>query len=145
MKASIFAATLVLASALAAAANAQQQVSLSAGFVPDPVTVDVFSGGGNSASDLGSSCVGTVGSSPDVVLRFDSAGGRLAIGVMADTDTSLVINGPDGRFYCNDDNVGLNPGMAWSSAPSGQYDIWVGAVGDSGPATLIITEGSLEF
>lgn len=143
--------TMILAAALsslalsATGASAQQSVSLSAGFVPDPVTIDLYSGGGNQASNLGSSCVGTVGSSPDVVLNFSSAGGRLAIGVLASTDTSLVINGPDGRYYCNDDNSGLNPGLAWSQAPSGQYDIWVGAVGDAGPATLVITEGSLEF
>jgi hypothetical protein len=145
MKTSILSALVCAAALCATGATAQQQISLSAGFVPDPVTVDLYSGGGNQASDLGSSCVGTVASSPDVVLNFDSAGGRLAIGVLADTDTSLVINGPDGRFYCNDDNSGLNPGLVWGRAPSGQYDIWVGAVGDAGAATLVITEGSLDY
>lgn len=145
MKTSMFTASLCAAALFATGASAQQSVSLSAGFVPDPVTVELYSGGGNQASDLGSSCVGTVGSSPDVVLNFDSSGGRLAIGVLAGTDTSLVINGPDGRFYCNDDNSGLNPGLVWGRAPSGQYDIWVGAVGDAGPATLVITEGSLDY
>ena len=139
-------AACVSATALfATGVHAQQSVSLSAGFVPDPVTFELYSGGGNQASDLGGSCVGSVGSSPDVVLNFDSAGGRLAIGVLAGTDTSLVINGPDGRYYCNDDNSGLNPGLVWSRAPSGQYDIWVGAVGEAGPATLVITEGSLDY
>ncbi|WP_426036922.1 peptidase S1 [Brevundimonas sp. DC300-4] len=141
----IFTVSLCVAAIFVTGASAQQSVSLSAGFVPDPVTVELYSGGGNQASDLGRSCVGTVGISPDVVLNFSSAGGRLAIGVLAGTDTSLVINGPDGRFYCNDDNSGLNPGLVWGRAPSGQYDIWVGAVGDAGPATLVITEGSLDY
>jgi hypothetical protein len=145
MKTMIFTASLGAAALFAMGASAQQSVSLSAGFVPDPVTVELYSGGGEQASDLGSSCVGTVASSPDVVLNFRSAGGRLAIGVLSGSDTSLVINGPDGRFYCNDDNSGLNPGLVWGQAPSGQYDIWVGAVGDAGPATLIITEGSLDY
>ena len=145
MNTSIFASALSAAALVATSTSAQQSISLSAGFVPDPVTVDLYSGGSNQASNLGGSCVGTVGSSPDVVLHFDSAGGRLAIGVLAGTDTSLVINGPDGRYYCNDDNSGLNPGLVWGQAPSGQYDIWVGAVGDAGPATLVITEGSLDY
>lgn len=145
MKTTLFTASLCTLAMFATGAFAQQNVSLSAGFVPDPVTVELYSGGGNQASDLGSSCVGSVASSPDVVLNFRSSGGRLAIGVLASSDTSLVINGPDGRFYCNDDNSGLNPGLVWNSAPSGQYDIWVGAVGDAGPATLVITEGSLDY
>ena len=143
MKTLMFASTLAVAAVLATSASAQQTVSLAAGFVPDPVTVDTYSGGPNEASDLGSACVGSVGDGPDVVLNFRSSGGRLAIGVVSGGDTSLVINGPDGRFYCNDDTNGLNPALIWSSAPSGQYDIWVGAVGDGAPATVVFTEGSL--
>ena len=124
-------------------AAAQQRVSLSAGFLPDPVTFEVYSGGGNDASNIGGSCVGMIADSPDVVVNFDSAGGPLSFGVYSDGDTSLVINGPDGRYYCNDDSNGLNPSFGWDSAPSGQYDIWVGAVGQPASSTVVVTEGSV--
>lgn len=138
-----FAAASAVVLATAGAASAQQEVSLSAGFVPDPVTFDVYSGGGNQASNISSNCVGSIADSPDVNVYFDSAGGRLAFGVYSSGDTSLVINGPDGRYYCNDDTNGLNPALIWNNAPSGTYNIWVGAVGDPAPATVVITEGSL--
>lgn len=122
-------------------ALAQQSVYLSGGFTPDPVTFSVYSGGSNDASNVG--CVGMIGDSPDVQVTYDSYGGPLSFGVYADGDTSLVINGPDGQYYCNDDANGVNPMVGWDSAPSGTYDIWVGAVGSPTSATLVVTEGSV--
>jgi hypothetical protein len=127
----------------ASAASAQQTVSLSAGFVPDPVTFEVVSGGGEDASDLGGSCVGAIASSPDVVVNFRSNGGPLSFGVYSDGDTTLVINDPNGSYHCSDDVEGLNPAFGWDSAPSGRYDIWVGAIGQPASATLVVTEGSV--
>lgn len=142
MKILITTAAVIGAACLATSASAQQSVSLSAGFVPDPVTFDVYSGGSNDASNIGGSCVGMIADSPDVVVNFRSNGGRLAFGVYSDGDTSLVINGPDGRYYCDDDTNGLNPALIWGRAPSGQYDVWVGAVGDGASATVVVTEGT---
>ena len=127
---------------LATQASAQEQISLSAGFVPDPVSVEIYSGGPTDASGIAGSCVGMVADQPDISLTFRSQGGPLGIAVYSSGDTSLVINGPDGRWYCNDDADGLNPQLRWGRAPSGQYDIWVGAVGDAAPSTVLITEGS---
>lgn len=123
---------------------AAQSISLSAGFLPDPVTYETYSGGPNQASEIpgSSGCVGTVGVYADYKLNFSSNGGPLNIGVRSSADTSLIIKSPDG-WVCDDDTYGLNPSLEWSSAPSGWYEIWVGAVGDSAPATIIITEGSL--
>ncbi|MBX9616133.1 MAG: peptidase S1 [Brevundimonas sp.] len=133
----------VLAMALAASsASAQQQVNLRAGFLPDPHEVSVYSGGSNNASNLGGRCTGMISDTPDVVVNFNSSGGRLAFQVVSRGDTSLVINGPDGRYYCDDDTNGLNPVLDWSNAPSGQYDVWIGAVGDAASATLQISESS---
>lgn len=123
-------------------AAAQQEISLSAGFLPDPIYVDVYSGGSNEAYNISQSCVGSIANSPDVNVYFNSNGGRLAFGVYSQGDTSLVINGPDGRYYCNDDTNGLNPVLIWGNAPSGTYNIWVGAVGNGASATLVITEGN---
>jgi hypothetical protein len=127
----------------ASSASAQQTINLSAGFLPDPVEVQVYSGGGVDASSLGGSCVGMIADSPDVVVNFRSQGGTLSFTHGSSGDTSLVINGPDGRYYCNDDTNGLNPVLTWGSAPSGQYDVWVGAVGDPVGGTLLISESPL--
>ncbi len=127
----------------ASAASAQERLSLSSGFLPDPVEISVYSGGGEDASNLGGSCVGQIASRPDVVLQYDSSGGPLSFSFVSRGDTSLVINGPNGRNYCNDDTNGLNPVVTWSSAPSGQYDIWIGAVGDAASGTLLISESPL--
>jgi hypothetical protein len=134
------AATLALC---ASSASAQQTINLSAGFLPDPVEIDVYSGGGEDASNLGGSCVGMISGSPDVVVNFRSQGGALSFSHVSGGDTSLVINGPDGRYYCDDDSNGLNPVLTWGSAPSGQYDVWVGAVGEPTGGTLLISESPL--
>lgn len=138
----VFAAAAACVLGAAGSAAAQQEISLSAGFVPDPVYVDVYSGGSNEAYNISQSCVGTIADSPDVNVYFESYGGRLAFSVYSEGDTSLVINGPDGRYYCNDDTNGLNPVLIWGNAPSGTYNIWIGAVGAGAPATLVITEGN---
>jgi hypothetical protein len=66
----------------------------------------------------------------------------LIFSVRADSDTTLVINGPDGRWYCNDDANGVNPAFRFASPRSGQYDVWVGTYSNSGlrPARLFISE-----
>ncbi len=142
MKSLFLSAGVVAMALVASSASAQQQVSLRAGFLPDPYEVSVYSGGSNDATVLGGSCVGQISDSPDVVVNFNASGGRLAFQVVSRGDTSLVINGPDGRYYCDDDSNGLNPVLDWSNAPSGQYDIWIGAVGDAASATLQISESS---
>jgi hypothetical protein len=143
MKSLFLAAGAVALAVCASSASAQQRVSLSAGFLPDPHRVGVVSGGSNDASDLGGSCVGAISGNPDVVVNFDSSGGTLSFSVVSDSDTSLVINGPDGRNYCDDDTNGLNPVLTWSTAPSGQYDVWIGAVGTPAAGTLLVSESPL--
>lgn len=143
MKSVIVAAGAVALALCASTASAQEYISLSAGFLPDPVEVGVYSGGPEDASDLGGSCVGAIASSADVVVNFNSAGGTLSFSFVSDGDTSLVINGPDGRYYCNDDTNGLDPVLTWRNAPSGQYDVWIGAVGSPAGGTLLISESPL--
>ena len=56
---------------------------------------------------------------------------------------TLLVNAPDGSWYCNDDSNGLNPMVSWSSPRSGQYDIWIGTYGSGSgmaSATLTISE-----
>lgn len=122
-------------------------VSLSAGFTPDPYTVNLQSGGAIDASSrLGGSCRGYVANAPDFRLNY-SAGSSfpLILSVNSGSDTTLVVNGPDGRWYCDDDGgANLNPSLRFNSPMSGQYDIWVGTYASSSlqSATLYISEVS---
>ena len=73
-----------------------------------------------------------------------SGGGNLplVISVSSNRDTTLVVNGPNGRWYCDDDSgEGLNPSLRFGSPMSGQYDIWIGSYsGDYVSGTLSISE-----
>ncbi len=111
--------------------------SLNAGFLPDPSEVNIVAGGSINASRLGGSCAGNISNAPDVRLQW--SGGRMTIGARSGSDTTLVVNGPDGSWYCNDDANGLDPAMVFNQ--SGQYDIWVGTYnGGTASAVLYVTE-----
>ncbi|WP_230086056.1 hypothetical protein [Halomonas sp. 328] len=119
-------------------------VSLSAGFMPDPHRVSLSAGGSTQVtSSLGSGCTGYVhAGAPDVDLYYTAGSLPLYIHVESRADTTLVINAPDGRWYCNDDAIGLNPMVSFPKAQSGMYNIWVGVWGNNElrDATLNITE-----
>lgn len=119
-------------------------ISLSAGFVPDPVTVNLSSGGTYDASMISSSCRGYIAGPPDVRLHYQAGSLPLILSVSSSTDTTLVVNGPNGQWYCDDDGgaYGLNPALRFDYPQSGQYDIWVGTYGSAtyAPATLHISE-----
>lgn len=120
-------------------------VTLSTGFSPDPRVVSVRSGGNIDAESISSDCRGFISNAPDVRLVF-SAGSSLPLIISASSsaDTTLVINAPDGSWYCDDDggNEGLNPSVRFNSPMSGRYEIWVGTYGNASlqPAELHISE-----
>jgi hypothetical protein len=104
--------------------------SLSAGFLPDPHTVSIFSGGAVNSSLIDAACVGSISPEPDYRLEWTGAGGALRFTFTPNEvgDTTLVIFAPDARFHCNDDAFGTqNPAVDFVSAPSGTYYIWVGS------------------
>jgi hypothetical protein len=118
--------------------------SLASGFTPDPFEVQLVAGGANSASDWsGGECAGFIADAPDVRLMFQGGSfPELYFSADSDADTTLVINGPNGEWFCDDDsgNGGLNPLVRMAPA-SGQYDIWVGTYGSStASAVLSISE-----
>jgi hypothetical protein len=115
---------------------------LSAGFTPDPYSVEIHSGGDINANSLGGSCTGMVSRAPDVQITYDAGSLPLSFTVDSGTDTTLVINAPDGRWYCDDDSgEGSNPLMTYSSPMSGVYDVYVGAYGgNSGSGRLLVSE-----
>ena len=121
-------------------------VSLRAGFTPDPMVVRMTAGGdinSNDASSLGGECVGMITDAPDYRINYVAQPGtRLTIRIASQADTTLVVNGPNGNWYCNDDlTSSLNPGVIYRTPDSGVYDIWVGTYGtDPAPAEIRITE-----
>lgn len=106
-------------------------VNLRTGYTPDPHVRQIQSGGSVNAQRLGNNCVGMIANAPDYRVTFQAGQLPLTISATSQTDTTLVINGPDGRWYCNDDggNNGLNPSLVFRRPASGQYDVWVGTYG----------------
>jgi hypothetical protein len=119
-------------------------VNLRAGFEPDPQVIGLRSGGQINAQSVSNSCRGFISSAPDVRLVYTSGSLPLIISVRASADTTLVVNGPDGSWYCDDDggNEGLNPSIRFNRPSSGRYEIWVGTYGNASlqPAELYISE-----
>lgn len=118
------------------------EIYLSAGFDDDPYVVSIQSGGSIDAASLGSGCTGTISSAPDFQLTYDAGSFPLTFGAGGDDDVTLVINGPDGRWYCDDDSGdGTDAEIRFGRPQSGVYDIWVGAYGGrSSRSALLITE-----
>ena len=118
-------------------------VTLYSGFTPDPFYRDLTAGGTIDAGRvLGGACVGSIANAPDFRMNYSAGSYPLTIYVQSFEDTTLIVNTPDGNWYCNDDWDGLDPGLSFDFPMSGQYDIWVGTYnpGRGIPARLFITE-----
>lgn len=117
-------------------------VHLNSGFTPDPHNVNLTAGGNIDAATIGSPCRGSIARAPDYELTYSAGSLPLYIYATADSDTTLVVNGPDGQWYCDDDsNGGANPQVTFNTPRSGTYDIWVGTYGGgTASAVLHITE-----
>lgn len=120
-------------------------ITLEAGFIPDPQVRTLTAGGSIRAETRFSGCRGSIANAPDFSVYY-TAGGTfpLIFSVDSDSDTTLVINGPDTRWYCDDDGAEepLNPLVRFDNPQSGRYDVWVGTYssGAGVPATLFISE-----
>ncbi|MBI5158086.1 MAG: hypothetical protein HZA58_08780 [Acidimicrobiia bacterium] len=117
------------------------------GFAPDPQGLEVSAGGDVDVSAyLGSECAGFVTAAPDLEITWTGGGGGLRFYFVAATagdDTVLVINDPNGEWWCGDDSYeGFNPTIDFTTAPDGVYDIWVGSYGADTliPGTFFVTE-----
>lgn len=120
------------------------EITLQSGFSPDPVVVDVRAGGGLAADSAADSmCRGYADAAPDYQLTFEAGNAfDLYIYAQSEGDATLIVNGPDGGWACNDDQDGLNPGLVFENPTSGVYDIWVGTYWEGGDtdARLFISE-----
>lgn len=109
-------------------------LDLDAGFDNDPRIIPVQSGGDFDAERVANGCRGFISSAPDLRLHYNAGNSLpLILSVRADADTTLVVNGPDGRWYCDDDggNTGLNPSLTFDHPMAGRYEIWVGTYGNA--------------
>ncbi|WP_417231883.1 peptidase S1 [Brevundimonas sp.] len=153
MKTIICALTLTATLALPGATLAQNpglranygEISLRAGFTPDPYRVSMAAGGGIDVytdTPLPANCVGNITAAPDFEVTYTAGSLPLAFRTVSDRDTTLVINAPDGSWWCDDDGFGDGDAEVRFNRPqSGTYDIWVGTFGGgTAPATLLITE-----
>lgn len=117
-------------------------VNLRVGFTPDPYTKAILAGGAVPASGAKDGCEGQVSAAPDFQVFYEAGDADLTFLAEADSDTTLLINTPNGRFYCDDDSGGgVNPKVKITNPQSGRYDVWVGTYGeDMVQSTLKVTE-----
>ena len=121
------------------------EIRLNAGFTPDPYRVNLTAGGSIDAytdTDLPAACVGDISNAPDYEVTYSAGSLPLVFRTRSSTDTTLIINGPDGEWYCDDDSWGDGDAEVRFNKPSsGTYDIWIGTFnGGTASAALLITE-----
>jgi len=106
-------------------------INLRSGFLPDPRIIALQSGGNIDVSQQNSNCRGFITNAPDVRLNYVAGSLPLYISVESSADTTLVVNAPDGTWYCDDDGGtrGLNPSIRFETPQTGRYEIWVGTYG----------------
>jgi hypothetical protein len=121
-------------------------------FDPDPFILnDIIAGGSVRVYETIEGCNGHVSEAPDLRVNFVAGSGLPLTFAVVSTegyDTTLLINGPDGTWYCNDDVGGddsslvLNSGLTFNNPQSGQYDVWVGTFGEGEnfPVVFAVTE-----
>lgn len=118
------------------------QINLSSGFTPDPLRINIRAGGTAPASNASDSCSGSVATAPDYRIVYSAGSQPLIIRTQSDTDTTLLVNTPNGAWLCDDDGGdNANARLELDKPASGTYDIWVGTYsGGTSAATLILTE-----
>ncbi|TFH73418.1 serine protease [Gammaproteobacteria bacterium LSUCC0112] len=107
-------------------------VTLAPSELGEPFFAELISGGSVDVSYLGNNCVGFAASNPDYRIALTDDMTDMTILFLAEdegADTTLIVNAPDGRWHCNDDESddSRDPGLLFTNATSGQYDIWIGS------------------
>jgi len=121
------------------------EIAVTTGFGSQTFTLQA--GGDVDAFAANNACAGFVADVPDYVINYQGGSrGPLDLGVESAEDTTLVVVGPNGQVYCNDDDLDLNPALSIASPAAGNYGVWVGTFNpiqnDFFPdATLTITAG----
>jgi len=132
--------TLTLSETSGAAANGGQYANftLGAGFTPDPLVGTGETGGTIDATRYGAHCTGVIDATPDHRMTITSAV-TLQLKVSSTTDSSLVVLGP-GKVLCDDDGAGALDARVVDTFRPGEYEIYVGHLGQAGSYRLEISE-----
>lgn len=101
----------------------QGRVELRTGFLPDPHVLTVNAGGTRAAYE---GCPGFISGPPDYLVVFTAGAFPLTFTTYSDTDTTLLVQGPDMRFACDDDSFGHDPLIRFDSPQTGVYAVWIG-------------------
>lgn len=123
--------------------SAYLTLDMQAGFALDPFLVSLNGGGEVDASTLGETCVGYINDKPVLTATWAGAVDALRIFFYSDSDSTLVIQRPDGSYVCADDvdeNV-LDAELVAEQPAAGTYKIWVGSYEPDQliPGLLVIT------
>lgn len=116
---------------------------LEEGFMPDPYSADLLAGGSVLPAVSGCS-FGHVSEVPDLDLYYSTTGASdLYVYAVSGSDTTILVNLPDGSWACDDDSYGDgDPLVVIPAAEAGLYNIWVGTYdGEMADATLHLSEG----
>ena len=119
--------------------------TMSYGFRPDPHVATVRAGGPVNVEgrSLLEACRGYITEAATYEVRWTAGGvSPLIFRTASDADTTLLVNGPDGKLVCDDDSgPGLGAEVVFETPTSGFYDVWVGRL-DAGTsaATLSVSE-----
>ena len=106
-----------------------------------PTALRGVAGGPVSLSSVDGGCLGYAQPMPSHILNVSPGTSQVRLGAVSDTDTTLMVQTPDGRILCDDDGGdGLNPLLDFAASP-GQYRVWVGSYSPStgGPYNLEAT------
>ena len=103
--------------------------SLISGFVPDPFTQFITSGGTINASSVSADCWGYTTAEPSFSVHYQSGSfSTLRFYFVSSGDTTMIINTATGSWLCDDDSFEtLSPTIDVSNPTSGRYDIWIGS------------------
>ncbi len=91
----------------------------------DLSTTTIQAGGPDRNAVPGSGCSGFIRNAAPTA-SVVHGGGVLSIYAMSDTDTTLLVADPAGRWHCSDDAEDIHPGVTFASGAAGTYMVWVG-------------------
>ena len=115
------AAVLALVAALPASAQPQRNAAPVSGTIQvgaEVATLAIQAGGPDRNAVPGNGCSGFISTRPNAAVTFDGSG-AFAIYATSDTDTTLLILDPAGRWHCSDDANGSNPARCRASGGPG--------------------------
>jgi hypothetical protein len=122
-------------------------VSLGPEFQPDPRTALAMAGGSVNLVDTVAGCLGFIPQKPALRLIYSGNPNPstfpLFIHAYSESDTTILVKAPDGKWYCNDDGFNSpNPMLIFGPPMSGEYSIWLGTfeAGEKYPAIVGFSE-----